>query len=98
MKEQIEVLRKRPRRDWEKVTLENTLEALQHEVMGCIECVTFAEDACVICHEEGRILGLEPNYAFGVDWAGTILVVGIDGEDFTDVPEAAVAMAMEGRI
>ena len=47
-------------------------------------------DATIICNEEGRLLGMEPSgfYTF----VGTLLLVGIAGDEFTDVPEAAYAL------
>lgn len=48
----------------EIIEVENTLKALQAEVGGYIETVTFASDAAVICNEEGRILGLPYNCRF----------------------------------
>lgn len=65
----------------------NTLEELQATVGGHIETVTFAIDAAVICNEEGRLLGMPHNVCFcGVDFVGPILIVGVDGEEFTDLP------------
>ena len=65
----------------------NTLEELQAAVGGHIETVTFATDAAVICNEEGRLLGMPHNVCFfGVDFVGPILIVGVDGEEFTDLP------------
>ena len=68
----------------------NTLEELQATVGGYIETVTFASDACLICNEEGRLLGLPHNVKFlGHDFVGPILIVGVDGEEFCDLdPEA----------
>lgn len=71
----------------EVIEVENTLKALQDEVGGYIETVTLASDAVVICNEEGRLCGLPYNCRFvGVDFVGTILVVGTKGEEFCDVP------------
>lgn len=86
----IRVIRKRPGCLPELVQVENTLEALQQEVGGYIETVTFARDACIICNEEGRLMGLPYNVTYaGVDFVGTILIVGVDGEEFSDLPDAS---------
>ena len=53
----MRVIRKRPGQEPQVVEIEPSLEALQQEVDGWIETVTFAEDACVICNEEGRMRG-----------------------------------------
>ncbi|MBR3964580.1 MAG: DUF3846 domain-containing protein [Clostridia bacterium] len=67
--------------------IDNELGALQREVGGLIETVTLAKNFCVICNEEGRILGLDFNvWLCGVDFYGPILLVGFDGEYFCDLP------------
>lgn len=83
----IHILRKDPGEPARMVEIENTLEELQAQVGGYIEAVTFATDAAVICNEEGRLLGLPDNCTiFGVGFVGTVLLVGVDGEDFASLP------------
>lgn len=83
----MKAIRKKPGCTPEIIEVENTLKALQQEVGGYIETVTLASDAVVICNEEGRLCGLPYNCRFvGVDFVGTILVVGTKGEEFCDVP------------
>lgn len=43
---------------WDDVP--NTLEALQQAVGGYIEVVPLTEQLCMICNEEGKLLGLPP--------------------------------------
>lgn len=94
----MRVIRKRPDQVPQIVDVENTLEALQFEVDGWIETVTFAEDACVICNEEGRIQGLPFNLELmGILFFGTILIVGVDGENFTDLSDAGVELLMREK-
>ena len=89
----MKAIRKKPGCEPELVEVENTLKVLQTEVGGYIETVTIASDAVVICNEEGRILGLPDNCRFcGVDFVGTILVVGRSKDEFCDVPEADFLM------
>lgn len=91
----MKAIRKRPGQEPQIIDVENSLEALQLEVDGWIETVTFAEDACVICNEEGRIQGLPFNLELmGVLFFGTILIVGVDGENFTDLGDAALERMM----
>lgn len=91
----MRVIRKRPDQVPQIVDVENTLESLQFEVDGWIEAVTFSEDACVICNEEGRIQGLPFNLELmGILFFGTILIVGVDGENFTDLSDAGVELMM----
>lgn len=55
--------------------------------------MTIASDAVIICNEEGRILGLSDNCRVcGVDFVGTVLIVGTKGDEFCDVPEADFLM------
>lgn len=78
---------KAPGKAPEIIEVENTLEALQEKVGGYIETVTVASDACIVCNEEGRLLGLPYNaYVAGRSFVGPILIVGVDGEEFCDVP------------
>lgn len=89
----MKVIRKKPGCEPEVIDIDNTLAALQQEVGGYIETVTIASDAVVICNEEGRILGLPDNCRVcGVDFVGTILVVGRNKDEFCDVPEADFLM------
>lgn len=85
----MRVIRKRPGEAPEIVEIENTLEALQKEVGGYIETLTLTQDAVIICNEEGRLHGLPYNCTLcGAAFVGTILLAGVDGDEFTDVPSA----------
>ena len=78
-----------------EVDIENTLEALQEAVFGYIETITLAPGrAVMIVNEEGRIRGMAVNPAAsavsGIPVVGPALIVGVDGEEFCDVPEEIV--------
>ena len=89
----MKAIRKKPGAQPEIIEVENTLKALQAEVGGYIETVTIASDVVVICNEEGVPLGMPYNCRFvGVDFVGTILVVGRNKDEFCDVPEADFLM------
>ena len=89
----MKAIRKKPGAQPEIIEVDNTLAALQQEVGDYIETVTIASDAVVICNEEGVLLGMPYNCRFfGVDFVGTILVVGRDRDEFCDVPEADFLM------
>lgn len=89
----MKAIRKKPGCEPEIIEVENTLKALQAEVGGYIETVTIVSDAVIICNEEGRILGLPDNCRVcGVDFVGTVLIVGTKGDEFCDVPEADFLM------
>lgn len=88
----MKAIRKKPDCEPELIDIDNTLAALQQEVGGYIETVSIA-DVVIICNEEGRLCGLPYNCRFvGVDFVGTILVVGRDRDEFCDVPEADFLM------
>lgn len=73
------------------VDIENTLDALQAAVDGYIETVTLIPGkAVMIVNEEGLLRGMAPNLAAsmiaGNKIVGPALIVGVDGEEFTDIP------------
>ena len=89
METKIKVIAKRPDEKGHVTWMSNNLKAFQTAVDGYIEVVHVAHGLVVICNEEGRLRGLEPNCRFaGVDFVGTIVVAGEDREtgEFTDVP------------
>lgn len=86
----MKAIRKKPGGMFEDIEVENELKTLQAEVDGYIETYTIAEDMVVICNEEGLIWDMEYNTTIaGVAFYGPILLVGVDGENFTDVPTTA---------
>ena len=84
----IKVIIKRPDEEYGHMThISDSLENLQKTVGGYIECVTFSQFV-ILCNEEGKIRGLPFNMNIGTfdTLVGTIIVLGIDGEDFADCP------------
>ena len=87
----MRVMSTEPGKCWKVAEIENTLEALQQGVGGKLEAVTLASDACVLCNEEGRLLGMPYNTTIcGVSFVGPLLIVGIAGEDFAGLTEQQV--------
>lgn len=86
----IKVFTKMPGEIYQGVWIKNELEEFQRLVGGYIETVTIhgaTKDIVVICDEEGRLKGYEPNCTIaGVSFVGSIVVCGVDGEEFTDCP------------
>lgn len=83
----IGVIIKEPGRVPRHVNISDALENLQKTVGGHIETVTLASDCVVICDEEGRIKGKEYCCKIGgVDFVGTVILAGVDGDEFADVP------------
>lgn len=79
------------RRGIVELNIANTLEALQAEVQGYIEAVTLVPDeAVMIVNEEGRLHQMPPNIIAsaiaGIKIVGPAIVVGVDGDEFTDIP------------
>ena len=76
----------------EEIEIDNNLEALQAAVDGYIETLQIVPDqAVMIVNEEGLLKGLAVN-PFASAVAGTMivgnaLIVGVDGEEFTDIPD-----------
>lgn len=92
----MKVIGKRPYCKATVIEIENTLEAFKKEVGGWIETVTLAEDCCIICNEEGRLQGLPYNLTFGgVSFVGTILFVGVKGDEFTDLRDEQIKFIMK---
>ena len=84
----MRAMRKRTGEAWEAIEVENELKPLQQAVGGYLESFTFAEDACVLCDEEGLLKGKPYNTTVcGVPFVGTVLIVGVDGEEFADLTE-----------
>ena len=89
------------------IEIENTLEALQTAVGGYIEVVPLTPRLCVICNEEGKLLGLPVTAALVGDIGqlydtlhGDLIVCRTteDGE-FTDVrPDDLTAVGLYLRV
>ena len=83
----IRAIIKEPHEPAREELIENTLDAFQRLVGGYIETVTLGADWTVVCNEEGRLEGLPYNMELcGVDFVGTIVLVGVKGESFADFP------------
>lgn len=88
MSKKIKVIIKRPEEPAGHMTwISDTLKNLQTHVEGNIETLTLASDMVVICNEEGRIRNLPYNCTIeNHDFVGTIILAGVDGDEFADVP------------
>ncbi|MBP0974832.1 MAG: DUF3846 domain-containing protein [Oscillospiraceae bacterium] len=73
------------------VDVENDLHALQKAVGGRIETVGLKDGAVMIVDEEGMLKQYPHNdlasYISRRHIYGTALIVGVDGEEFDDVPD-----------
>lgn len=97
MKE-ITVLKVAPMCRPEVVTLKNDLRSLQEAVsigadyVGLIELVGIDAKTCILCNEEGKLIGLAPNRRFGCDvLCGVFYITGQDRQgNLTSLPPAAI--------
>lgn len=83
----IKVIIKKPEDEFGRlVEVENDLEVFQSIVGGYIETTGY-KNLVIICNEEGKLRGLQPNVVLGRDMlVGTIIVCGAFGDEFSDVP------------
>lgn len=90
--ERINVIIKRPDEKYgHRASIKNTLKNFQKIVEGSIEVVSYWPDTVIIANEEGKLKGLRPNFYLGTFpdgdlIVGTVIVCGVDGEEFTDCP------------
>lgn len=88
----MNVVVKEPGKKIKKIAIKNDLESLQELIGGYIECVPLDEDITIICDEEGKLKGLQPNIDIEYDIiCGTVVFVGNDGEDFRSLTPGEVA-------
>lgn len=87
MKKQIKALMVESNKHPCVVTLNNDLDSLQKAVsigapeQGLIEFVYLEDNVSILCNEEGKLIGLEPNRRLGKDiLCGVFYVVAEDDE------------------
>lgn len=93
--EKIRVLYKSVGKTMREKTIPNTLEECQKLVGGPIEVVALMPDVLLICNEEGRIRGLEPNPFAGRMFVGDWFICGSQGINFSSVPRAYVKIVKQ---
>ena len=86
----ISALLKRPGEIPRHVNVSNSLEALQKNVEGYFETISFyalEKDFLIICNEEGLIKDMPYNCTiYDQPFVGPILIVGRKGTEFADLP------------
>ena len=88
----IKAIIKRPDEEYGHIAnISCTLENLQEIVGGHIETIHLGQDLILIMNEEGKLLGLGPNFrlehgSFADVIVGTAIVVGQKEDDFGDCP------------
>lgn len=84
-------------------TLINELSELQKAVsigadyVGLIEIINIDEEVCLLCNEEGKLIGLEPNRRLGRDIiCGVFYLIGQDEEgELTSLSDKAMKFFSE---
>lgn len=95
---EIKVLMVEPGQHPKVTTLKNDLASLQEAVSigaenkGLIEIVGIADGVCILCNEEGKLIGLEGNRRLGTDiLVGVFYVVGENGcGDLVSLPDREI--------
>ena len=84
---EIKALMVEPMKEPKVVTLKTDLDSLQKAVsigakyQGLIEIISLGDGTCILCNEEGKLIGLEGNRRIGHDIiAGVFSVVGENNE------------------
>lgn len=68
--------------------IDNELSALQDLVGGYIQTVYLPHGVIMIVNEEGKLMGLKPNFRLEHDLiVGTAVFVSADGEEFAGLSE-----------
>lgn len=74
--------------------IDNTLEAMQAEVDGLIEVIPVGAGICIVCNDEGKLNGMQPNRWLGDDIiCGPFFVVGDTGDDFCSLTDEQIRVA-----
>lgn len=78
---EITVVEKKAGSKPEAKKIENSLEKMQEMVGGYIEIVHAFSNVYLVCNEEGKNIGLEPNFAFNADViVGNVLFAAVNNE------------------
>ncbi len=75
----IRVVKIEPNKHPEYTFIPSSLEGLQEAVGGLVEIVHLCDNCHILCNEEGKIFGLEPNRFYGEDIiVGNMYIIKID--------------------
>lgn len=85
------VVTKKPNEKPLIVEIKNELSELQRIVKGHIEIVQLAPKIVVICDDEGKLKGYEPNLKYGLDiLVGTVIFAGVEGEELKSLNDEQI--------
>lgn len=99
----MRVILVQPKKEPELVEMGERLKDLQEAVGGYIEAVyPFEDEVCLICNEEGKLLGLEPNRPLYDDnghiydyICGPFIVAGLTIDNFGSLTDKQVTTYTE---
>ena len=81
MQNEIKVVMVEPNKHPIVTTIKTKLENLQEAVGGLIEIIDIEANICILCNEEGKLIGLAGNRKLGDDiLVGTFYVCGSNDE------------------
>lgn len=81
MQKEIKVVMVEPNKHPTVTTIKNKLENLQEAIGGLIEIINIEDTVCILCNEEGKLIGLEGNRKLKDDiLVGTFYVCGSNEE------------------
>ena len=92
MQNEIKIVMVEPNKHPTITTIKTELENLQEAVGGLIEIIDIEDDVCILCNEEGKLIGLEGNRKFGDDiLVGTFYICGSNAEgELTSLTESQI--------
>ena len=99
----MKVLYVKPGEEPESIEMGGSLKELQEAVGGYIEAIyPFEDDVCIICNEEGKLMGLPPNrvlsdgdgHAYDV-LCGPFIVAGLTLDNFGSLTDKQMKTYME---
>lgn len=86
--EKMKVVLVEPRKKARVIEIDHTLEAMQKIVGGYIEQFRLDEEVSIVCNEEGKMGGFQPNRAIWYEGElieiifGTFFICAVDSDDF----------------
>ena len=87
----MRVIYKEPGKPARTMVIDGSLKTLQDLVGGYIEHIHVKDKVGILCNEDGKNLGLEPNLLTAYDVIrGPVVFVGDGGEDFRGLTDEEV--------
>lgn len=91
----MRIVVKQPDRMPEVREVENELHVFQDIVGGYIQCVNVVDNIICVCNEEGKLIGLNPNFIFNNDMiVGSVFFCAVKDDDFDSLTDEQVKIIM----